>query len=379
MELAEGTPQDCIADLTIAIRLRPENALVWSNRALAYLAYGEYRQAIADGTHAIELGDKRNGVLLTRGAAYAYLGEFEKSLADYNRAIELVPSDARGFIQRSAVYAAMDRNEEAEADWQKAISLSGKDLQVRDRPSFASPRKPAERKQLTNEEEAAVAAAILRAQKAGDEFRLDDCIKAADEALRIDPTCAPAHSLRARALSGEAALAAANEALRFDPENAWAYFARGKARFELQNDLVSIIADTTITIRLDPANADAWHNRGYAYGQRGQFHQALADLNEAVRLRPQRFNYANRGMCLLCLGEYEKALADYIIAAKIEPTNPQWRRVCAAIYARLENFEESRKQQQMAAQIDPRVADMPLPALPAPLPSLKQDPELALQ
>jgi tetratricopeptide (TPR) repeat protein len=39
-------------------------------------------------------------------------------------------------------------------------------------------------------------------------------------------------------------------------------------------------------IRLNPNYADAYSNRGFAYNQKGQKNQAIADLEKAVSLDP---------------------------------------------------------------------------------------------
>ena len=50
------------------------------------------------------------------------------------------------------------------------------------------------------------------------------------------------------------------------------------------NPYAFTVADNTIAITLDPTNVTAWNNRGHAYGIRGQYHQAFADFNEALKV-----------------------------------------------------------------------------------------------
>jgi tetratricopeptide (TPR) repeat protein len=41
-------------------------------------------------------------------------------------------------------------------------------------------------------------------------------------------------------------------------------------------------------IRLDPGRADAYNNRGIAYGHLGDRDRAIADFSAAIRLAPRR-------------------------------------------------------------------------------------------
>ena len=75
----------------------------------------------------------------------------------------------------------------------------------------------------------------------------------------------------------------------------------------------------------DPELGPAWNNRGYAYYRRGQYHQAVADLDVALRLTPNSaLALGNRGDCYLNLGDYEKALDDFVKLADVQPRNGRW-------------------------------------------------------
>jgi tetratricopeptide (TPR) repeat protein len=64
----------------------------------------------------------------------------------------------------------------------------------------------------------------------------------------------------------------------------------------------------------------AYDNRGYIYGFKGEFERALADFGEAIRLDPKD-SYArhNRGRILFHLMEYDRALADFNEAIRLDP------------------------------------------------------------
>ena len=80
------------------------------------------------------------------------------------------------------------------------------------------------------------------------------------------------------------------------------------------------IADYTEAIRLDPKDAEAYCNRGLAYGNKGDYDKAIADYTEAIRLNPKYAEaYYNRGMTYASKGEYDKAIADYTEAIRLDP------------------------------------------------------------
>jgi len=73
-------------------------------------------------------------------------------------------------------------------------------------------------------------------------------------------------------------------------------------------------------IKLNPDLAQAYNNRGNAYGNLGQHQQAITDYNEAIRLKPDYANaYSNRGIAYDELGEYQRAIEDLNEAIRLKP------------------------------------------------------------
>ena len=67
----------------------------------------------------------------------------------------------------------------------------------------------------------------------------------------------------------------------------------------------------TEAIRLDPLKPEFFYNRGLAYVDNGQYDRAIADYNEAVRLRPEAKFLSSRGDSYNYKGDYDRAIADY--------------------------------------------------------------------
>jgi tetratricopeptide (TPR) repeat protein len=58
--------------------------------------------------------------------------------------------------------------------------------------------------------------------------------------------------------------------------------------------------------------ADAFNNRGTAYAKKGDFDKAIADYDAAIRIDPKiPSTYGNRGLALVKAGQFARAVADF--------------------------------------------------------------------
>src|SRR5262245_36898947 len=91
-----------IDDYTAAIRLKPDYAEAYNDRAFAYYLKGDHEQAIADYTRAIELRPNYPKAYNSRGVVYMSGGYGSaKSVPDFDRAIELKPDFRYAYINRA--------------------------------------------------------------------------------------------------------------------------------------------------------------------------------------------------------------------------------------------------------------------------------------
>jgi len=66
--------------------------------------------------------------------------------------------------------------------------------------------------------------------------------------------------------------------------------------------------------------AEEWYNLGKNKGQSGDYKGAIADLNQAIKIKPDYANaYNGRGVAKYNLGDKQGAIADYNQAIKIKP------------------------------------------------------------
>lgn len=64
--------------------------------------------------------------------------------------------------------------------------------------------------------------------------------------------------------------------------------------------------------------AIAYNNRGIAYREKGEYDRAIADFTQAIKLNPKDVNpYLNRGVAYEKKREYDLAIADYTQAIKL--------------------------------------------------------------
>lgn len=101
-----------------------------------------------------------------------------------------------------------------------------------------------------------------------------------------------------------------DKAIELNPDNADAYFNRGDAYGEI-GEYEKAIADYSKAIELKPSDASAYFNRGDAYGEIGEYGKAIVDYSKAIELNPgDADTYYNRGLAYQEKGEVPKAVSD---------------------------------------------------------------------
>ncbi len=149
----------------------------------------------------------------------------------------------------------------------------------------------------------------------------------------------------------------AGEETGFDELIQWGeQMVRGLAAYD-QDTPADAIALFTVLLKqkdLEPewqANVFRW--RGNLYGRTKQYADALADLNEAIRLAPQTAeSYRDRGLVYLLDGQYAQALSDLAQAIELNPEDAKASAYQGIIYAAqancrraIENFTQALKSQ----------------------------------
>jgi tetratricopeptide (TPR) repeat protein len=98
----------------------------------------------------------------------------------------------------------------------------------------------------------------------------------------------------------------------------------------------------------------AFCDRGLAYSSLGQWDKAIADYNQAIRIDPENFNANyNRGLAYTALEQWDKAITDYTRAIRINPKYIKAYSNRSVAYNNLGQWDKSIADCSIAIGIDP--------------------------
>lgn len=239
-----------------------------------------------------------------RGMAHYYLKDYQAGLREMEQALALDPNYALGYADRGLMYRMLGETDKAKTDWRRALWLDPTLAKVHHNIG-ALYRYYGDRQHAIQEYEIAVAIDPLRsitwtslARTYLDLNDNDQCIKNATRAIEL-------------------------------PTVEWyAYYVRGIC-YEYMGDHKQAIADfdrylsqmgnAAVFYEIEPHEADALNNRGYAHYRLGNYQQALHDYNRAIELNPRITpSYIFRGEIYAHEKQYEAAIADFTTSLGLE-------------------------------------------------------------
>jgi len=329
-----------IADYTKAIELKPDHPNYYLNRGNAEAAKGDLDAAIADYNQAIELKADYADAYLSRGGSRSTKGDTEGALADYAIAIKLKPAFWRAYLYRANVECkssgmidnweiplvaaeAVDKMDAALADYSQAIEINANLTEAYYYRGFIWFLKS--RLDQGNADPANSKSKSYLAAAAADFTKITE----------LEPTNANAFcflGIIKRAQNDPAAgLADFNQAIQLDPHNLKALFNRGRARLE-QPDLDGAFADFCQAKALNPgrnwvAQLNASLSFIYCAHAKDKWLKddadgAFSDLNQALELDPANAEaYHNRGLIEQHKRDLKNAVADYSKSLELDPGN----------------------------------------------------------
>ncbi len=230
------------------------------------------RLSLADFDRAIALDPSNARAFRERSNAYRSIGRLDQALADANQAVRLDPNDAKAFDNRGNVFNNNGQYDRAIADYDEALRLKPDDAQTLHGP----------RRRLLFQEGLSVGDQRLRS---GDQAR-------SEKIARLSPIAAPPTKSSAATITPSPTRARRSGSIRSMPE----YF----------------------------------DNRGLSYAENSDYDRAIADYNEAIRLKPQANFLTDRGDSYNLKGDLDRAIADYDRAVALNPDFSIWPTTIAA-------------------------------------------------
>ena len=103
--------------------------------------------------------------------------------------------------------------------------------------------------------------------------------------------------------------------------------------------------------------ATAYRARAEAYRQKGQFERAIADYSEAIRLNPTyAVAFHERGSAYNAKGDSDKALADLNEAIRLDAKSAAAYTNRGRVYERQKKYDEAIADHDMAIKLNPKLA-----------------------
>jgi tetratricopeptide (TPR) repeat protein len=310
-------------------------ARIYGKRGMAYFSRNEHQRAIADFDRALALDPAYASAYLLRGIAYSFLRDYQHAIENFDRALALDSRNTFAYAHRAIAYRKLKNYEQAIADFDGALLL---DPQLGGAHILRS---------LTYEE-------FDEARRGLGDF---------DYILELNPYDAQAYALRGMAYYSlneyQRAIQNLNRALELDPNDAHVYASRGNVYLWL-GDIGQAIADFQRSRELDPY--DLYVSLVLEWVSMGQ---QEPDPETPVRLEAiaainlhQYAAYVSRGIALLLRERFEEALAELERAILLNPQKVDayfWKSLACAFLGR--DADAATALEQMMT------AELPLPAV----------------
>jgi tetratricopeptide (TPR) repeat protein len=275
----------CLVFTTI-IYADTETAQEHCSRGVEYSKQGKFSEAIADLTKAIKIKPDFAEAYYGRGYAYFRQYKVHTALADCDKAIELKHDFNEAYALRGEVYSnlssTIDEMKQAEINNKKDVTPPKEDNHIKDIDDF---NKDIE----LNPND--VEAYYYRGLASGKQLRIDDAIADFTKAIELNPDFSMAYSSRSYAylLKGklEQAASDARNAMMLDPANNYGEDNLGLVYIK-QGFLDKAITSFTYAIEVYPNDVFAYERRSDVYAKQGKSEQAEADRISAAGIKNHR-------------------------------------------------------------------------------------------
>ncbi|MCO5171754.1 MAG: protein kinase [Planctomycetes bacterium] len=265
-----------------------------------------------------------------RGRALLEAGDPDRAARDFEAALQLAPDDRDALLGMARAGYRTGRLEAVSATVPLLLARDPDDLEALELRAWARAGTGSFDEALADAERvllrapgrpvALAARAIVRVERRQHEAAAAD-LEAALADARLPWLVATLADLHARRGDGAAATPLIEEALRLQPGLAWAWTVRARARV-LGGDVAGALQDLDESVRLSPFNPSARQTRIEVNARLGRWREVVADADDALERgapQPDGFLVARAG-ARLQLGDARAAVADVTQALELRPT-----------------------------------------------------------
>jgi tetratricopeptide (TPR) repeat protein len=282
-----------IADFSEALRLDPKNVEALALHGVLTFNRGDPGRAQTEMTEAVRLDPKSPIAHNSLGFFYNAKGDQDRALAEINEAIRLEPKFGYAYKNRGQIHENKGTLDKALADFRTALGLDPDKLERLGREAAQGVERVQQKLAAVGGSRPAPAAST------------DDQAACFKGTVGDETVAACTRLLASGRLSGG--------------ELARAFYQRASV-FTRNGNFNEAMADLNQTLRLEPGNVNARALRAGLYVGEGDYDLALADLKEARRLDARSYLTANVfGVYYNAKGEYDRALTELNEAIRLNP------------------------------------------------------------
>jgi len=288
---------------------------------------GDYESALQLMEKALAIDPNYALAYADRGIIHAALGNESQGLDDLQHALELDPSLAKAHHNLAVYYYKMS---------QMDLALEEYDLAVQIDPTRSSSWES-------------------RAEVLHVMGRLDDCIQSASTAIGVDEQNWSAYGIRASCYAGSGNFDQALADIAFALQNGSqdeSLISHACAISTQMGANEKAIEYCTQSINVEPSKYESIINRGVAYFNIGDYHQALNDFSSALEFGEIPVAYSNRGNAHMKLFEYQEAVDDYQKSLSLYPSGYVYYSMGFA-YTQLQDYENALSAFEQGDLLDP--------------------------
>jgi tetratricopeptide (TPR) repeat protein/tRNA A-37 threonylcarbamoyl transferase component Bud32 len=332
--LALGKTDLALDDFTQAIALDPDHVAAYTKRAEIYQQRKQNAEAVHDYTRLLDLGGDKAPLLEKRAAAYRALKQPDEAIQDYGQLIALNPKNLQGRATRADLLLERERYAEAREDLSRILDAAPKAAPVRRARAIINWQK-------LREFDAALADWEQLAREAPSDPEPPRCIGvillgrrqygpalvALQKALDLRPGYPEAVWARSQIFlwqgQPEEALKDLDQLVGKLPEGPPETLNVRAAVYQALDRLDKAEGDFLRMIELKPKEPEAYACLARLYEKRGQPGKAAECLDRLVKAAPDsEWSYLRRAERRRDCGEFDAALADCEQAARLKPASP---------------------------------------------------------